>query len=143
MNSQDSYQNFYDPKTLAVMDRAFAAIWTSVKADDPFRNYAHDRELRLVIGAKLLNLVGDGIVDPIRLRQLTVESLSLPCWSKWGSRLSRCRSPNSSTRSEGFKASWAITPYWRGERSLPHRRSDRNQLLLVYWMTELATVARF
>ena len=79
MNSQDSYQNFYDPKTLAVMDRAFAAIWTAVKADDPFRNYAHDRELRLVIGAKLLNLVGDGIIDPIRLRQLTVESLSLPC----------------------------------------------------------------
>jgi hypothetical protein len=79
MNSQESYQNFYDPKTLAVMDRAFAAIWTDVKADDPFRNYAHDRELRLVIGAKLLNLVGDGIIDPIRLRQLTVESLSLPC----------------------------------------------------------------
>ena len=79
MNSQDSYQNFYDPKTLAMMDRAFAAIWTAVKADDPFRNYAHDRELRLVIGAKLLNLVGDEIIDPIRLRQLTVESLSLPC----------------------------------------------------------------
>ena len=79
MNSQESYQNFYDPKTLAVMDRAFAAIWTAVKADDPFRNYVHDRELRLVIGAKLLNLVGDGIIDPIRLRQLTVESLSLPC----------------------------------------------------------------
>ena len=79
MNSHDSYQNFYDPKTLAVMDRAFAAIWTAVKADDPFRNYAHDRELRLVIGAKLLNLVGDGIIDPILLRQLTVESLSLPC----------------------------------------------------------------
>ena len=50
-----------------------------MKADDPFRNYAHDRELRLVIGAKLLNLVGDGIIDPIRLRQLTVESLSPPC----------------------------------------------------------------
>jgi hypothetical protein len=79
MNSQDSYQNFYDPKTLAVMDRAFAAIWTDVKADDPFRNYAHDRELRLVIGAKLLNLVAEGVIDPIRLRQLTVESLSLPC----------------------------------------------------------------
>ena len=79
MNSQASYQNFYDPKTLAVMDRAFAAIWTDVKADDPFRNYAHDRELRLVIGAKLLNLVAEGVIDPVRLRQLTVESLSLRC----------------------------------------------------------------
>jgi hypothetical protein len=26
MNSQDSQQNFYDPKTLAVMDRAFAIL---------------------------------------------------------------------------------------------------------------------
>ena len=77
MHSQDSQQYFYDPKTLAVMDRAFAAIWTVVKADDPFRNYAHDRELRLVIGEKLLNLVADGVMDPIRLRQLTVESLCL------------------------------------------------------------------
>ena len=79
MNFQKSYQNFYDPTTLAVMDRAFAAIWTAVKADDTVRNYAQDRELELVIGAKLLNLVGNGIIDPIRLRQLTVESLSLRC----------------------------------------------------------------
>jgi hypothetical protein len=49
-----------------------------VKADNAFRNYAHDRELRLVIGKKLLNLVADGVIDPIRLRQLTVESLCLP-----------------------------------------------------------------
>ena len=42
MNSRESYQNFYDPKTLAVMDRAFAAIWTAVKTDDPFRNYAQE-----------------------------------------------------------------------------------------------------
>ena len=31
-----------------------------MKADDAFRNYAHDRELRLVIGKKLLNLVRMG-----------------------------------------------------------------------------------
>jgi hypothetical protein len=36
MNSQDSHQIFYDPKTLAMMDRAFAAIWTVVKAETPF-----------------------------------------------------------------------------------------------------------
>jgi hypothetical protein len=77
--SLNPQQDMYDPKTLAVMDQAFAAIWTVVKADDPFRNYAHDRELRLVIGAKLLNLVADGIIDPIRLRQLTVRELGLPC----------------------------------------------------------------
>jgi hypothetical protein len=77
--SLNPQQDIYDPKTLAVMDQAFAAIWTVVKADDPFRNYAHDRELRLVIGAKLLNLVADGIIDPIRLRELSVRELGLPC----------------------------------------------------------------
>src|SRR6478736_1772931 len=71
-------QDIYDPKTLPVMDHAFATIWSQVRADDPFRNYAHDCELRLAIGQKLLNLVADGVTDPIRLRWLTVESPAFP-----------------------------------------------------------------
>ena len=39
------------------MDQAFAAIWNTVTADDPFRDYANDNELRIVIGQKLMNLV--------------------------------------------------------------------------------------
>ena len=38
------------------MDEAFAAIWNDLKADDPFRDYANDSELRLPIGQKLLTL---------------------------------------------------------------------------------------
>ena len=68
----------YDPKTLEVMDQAFAAIWNVIRADDPFRDYANDSELRIAIGHKLMNLVADGVTDPIRLRQLTVENLFLP-----------------------------------------------------------------
>ena len=75
MTSQNPRPDIYDPKTLAVMDQAFAAIWNQVRADDPFRDYAHDCELRLAIGQKLLNLVADGVTDPNRLRRLTVESL--------------------------------------------------------------------
>jgi hypothetical protein len=60
------------------MDQAFAAIWNQVRADDPFRDYAHDRELRLAIGRNLLNLVADGVTDPIPLRWLTIESLLFP-----------------------------------------------------------------
>jgi hypothetical protein len=141
MHSQESQQNFYDPKTLAVMDRAFAAIWIVVKADDAFRNYAHDRELRLVIGKKLLNLVADGVIDPIRLRQLTVESLCLPRWSKWGSLLS------SDTTKGSPVAVYRINQCYRRASELAARspragaadevcrmarRRDRNQLLLVY-----------
>ena len=70
--------DIYDPKTLAAMDQAFAAAWHMLRADDPFRDYASDSELRIAIGKKLLNLVADGVTDPLRLRNLTVESLLLP-----------------------------------------------------------------
>jgi hypothetical protein len=67
--------SIYEPKTLAMMDQAFAAIWNVLRADDPFRDYANDSELRLAIGRKLLNLVADGVIDPSRLRHLTIKSL--------------------------------------------------------------------
>jgi hypothetical protein len=50
MIPQNPRQNIYDPKTLAVMDQAFVAIWQVLRADDPFRDYNHDSELRLAIG---------------------------------------------------------------------------------------------
>jgi len=78
MISQNLQSYIYDPKTLAVMDQAFAAIWNVLRADDPFRNYANDSELRIAIGHKLMNLVADGVTEPSRLRQLTLESLLLP-----------------------------------------------------------------
>jgi hypothetical protein len=42
----------------------------------PVRNSENDCELRIALGRKLLNLVAEGVTDPIRLRQLTVKSLS-------------------------------------------------------------------
>ena len=77
MTPQNSRSDIYDPKTLAVMDQAFAAIWNILRANDPFRDYANDSKLRLAIGQKLLNLVADGVTDPGLLRQITVESLLL------------------------------------------------------------------
>ena len=50
MIPQNPRQNIYDPKTLAVMDQAFVAIWQVLRADDPFRDYNHDSELRLAMG---------------------------------------------------------------------------------------------
>jgi hypothetical protein len=74
-SSQTPRLDVYDPKTLEVMDQAFAAIWQVLKADDPLRDYAKDGELRIAVGQKLLNLVADGVTDPTRLRHLTIESL--------------------------------------------------------------------
>ena len=78
MTSQNSRQDLYEPRTLAAMDQAFAAIWKALRADDPFRDYARDSELRLAIGKKLLDLAADGEADPVRLRKLTVDSLLFP-----------------------------------------------------------------
>jgi hypothetical protein len=78
MTFQNPRQHMYDPKTLAVMDQAFAAIWNVLRADDPFRDYDHDSELRFAIGQKLMDLVADGVTDPVRLRKLTVESPAFP-----------------------------------------------------------------
>ena len=50
MTSQNSRQDLYEPRTLAAMDQAFAAIWKALRADDPFRDYARDSELRIAIG---------------------------------------------------------------------------------------------
>ena len=78
MTSLNLQADIYEPRTLAAMDQAFAAIWNVLRADDPFRDYANDTELRIAIGKKLLKLVADGVTDPVRLRKLTVESLLFP-----------------------------------------------------------------
>ena len=49
MTSRTPRIDFYAPKTLAVMDQAFAAIWNVLKADDPFRDFAKDGELRIAV----------------------------------------------------------------------------------------------
>ena len=60
------------------MNQAFAAAWRVLRTDDPVRDFASDSELRIVIGTKLLELVADGVTDPLGLRNLTVKSLLLP-----------------------------------------------------------------
>ena len=59
MISPNLRADIHDPKTLAAMDQTFAAAWRMLRADDPFRDYASDAELKIAIGKKLLNLVAD------------------------------------------------------------------------------------
>jgi len=75
MTSEIPRPDIYDPKTLAVMDKASAAVWNIVRRDDPFRDYANDSELRIAIGHKLMELVANGETDPVRLGYLTLKSL--------------------------------------------------------------------
>ena len=75
MTSPNLRTDIYDPKTLVAMDQAFAAVWRMLMADDPFRGFASGSELRIAISTNLLKLIADGVTDPLRLRNLTVESL--------------------------------------------------------------------
>jgi hypothetical protein len=61
MASRNPRLDVYDPKTLAVMDQAVAAIWAMSRG--PVRDYANDSELRIAVGRKLLNLVAYGVTD--------------------------------------------------------------------------------
>ena len=53
-------------------------IQTHPIIDDPFRDYVNDAELRIAIGHKLMELVANGVTDPVRLGYLTLKSLPLP-----------------------------------------------------------------
>jgi hypothetical protein len=64
MTSLNPRADIYDPKTLAVMDEAFAAIWNVLRANNPFRDSYNDSVLRIAIGHKLMDLVADGVTDP-------------------------------------------------------------------------------
>ena len=78
MITQNPRLEIYDPKTLAVMDKAFHAVWQVLKTNDPFRDYANDSELRIAIGHRLMELVANGETHPVRLGYLTLKSLPLP-----------------------------------------------------------------
>lgn len=75
MASEIPRSDIYDPKTLAVMEQAFAAVCNILRADDPFRDYVNDAELRIAIGHKLTELVANGETEPVRLGYLTLKSL--------------------------------------------------------------------
>jgi hypothetical protein len=58
MASQIRQHDLYEPQTLEAVSQAFDSIWNILRADDPFRDYANDRELRTVVGKKLTALGG-------------------------------------------------------------------------------------
>jgi hypothetical protein len=52
-SSRNPQLDVYDPKTLAVMDQAFAAIWTVLRADDPSAIMPTIASLELPSGTRL------------------------------------------------------------------------------------------
>ena len=77
--------------------------WHMLRANDRFR-YPTNIELRIAIGKKLLNLVADGVTDPLRLRNLTVESLTSDT-SLRSAKSSRCASQQRAYRGRAVRGS--------------------------------------
>ena len=76
MPSRAAHPSLKEEIDFMLIRRRHAAIWAIVRG--PVRNHENDCELRIAVGRKLMNLVADGVTDPIRLRQLTVKSLFVP-----------------------------------------------------------------
>ncbi len=79
MGSRNPPPNSYDhdPKMLEALGRAFDATWVEVQARDPFRDFERDSELKTVINQKLWTLAGDGVTDPVELREWALEGFLL------------------------------------------------------------------
>jgi hypothetical protein len=65
---------YYDETTLLTLEQAFRDAWTTI-TNDPFRDLEKESELRTALAEKLMDLVAEGVTDPIELRKLALESL--------------------------------------------------------------------
>jgi len=76
MGSRNPPPNLYDPALLTAVEQAFKSTWTVLHARDPFRDFEQDYEVKTALSDKLIALAGDGVTDPIELREWALESLS-------------------------------------------------------------------
>jgi hypothetical protein len=74
MGSKNPPINLYDPAMLATVEQAFDSTWVVLQARYPFRDFERDSELKTALSQKLLTLAGEGVTDPIELREWALES---------------------------------------------------------------------
>jgi len=77
MGSRNPRIDFYDPKKLEALGRAFDATWVVLQTRDPFRDFERDLDLQTALSLKLTALAADGVTDAVELREWALESLPL------------------------------------------------------------------
>jgi hypothetical protein len=77
MGSQKSSLDYCDPETLAAIEEAFEAAWADIQECGLFRGLENDCELKAALSQRLGALVVEGITDPVELRRLALEGLTL------------------------------------------------------------------
>ena len=75
MGSRNPPPNLYDPALLTAIEQALKSTWTVLQARDPFRDFERDYEVKTALSNKLISLAGEGVTDPIELREWALESL--------------------------------------------------------------------
>ena len=67
----------FDAKDLVTLECAFNATLTTLKTNDPFRDWDRDGELRTKLAAKLSALAATGITSPDELGRRALEDMEL------------------------------------------------------------------
>ena len=75
MGSFEPPRGAYQSEDIAVLQKAFDEIWSSVVTHHP--SHADDPKFKTVISEKLCALAEAGITDPDQLRSMTLASLQL------------------------------------------------------------------
>jgi hypothetical protein len=76
MGSQNPLPNWTDPELLSSIELAFDATWPAIRARETCPDRDRIAELGIMLSRKLVELAADGVRDPLRMRQLALESFS-------------------------------------------------------------------
>jgi hypothetical protein len=74
MASQHAFQ-LYDNATLSTLNRVFTDVWMVLRADDSFRDWDKDDELKLTVAQRLRVLAASSVSDPDELRQKALQTM--------------------------------------------------------------------
>jgi hypothetical protein len=66
---------FHDDATLSTLHRVFADVWRVLQADDPFRDWDKDDELKLSVAQRLRALAAAGVSDADELRLKALQTV--------------------------------------------------------------------
>ena len=72
----DQPLNGYSPETIAAIEHAFEAVWTTLYAHMP-TDGDQSKEVRIALSQKLIELAAGGITDRQELRRKALEGMAL------------------------------------------------------------------
>ena len=72
-----NHPSFYDPAAMASLKAAFRDVWAELRAQDTFRVWLSETELKAAIIRRLIELVADRTTNPEELKAQVLGNLPL------------------------------------------------------------------